>query len=75
MRFICIRHGKTAGNLKGAYVGRTDEALCEQGREALTADISAGGGSICQSDAEVPSDGRDRLSVTAGNVDSGAAGM
>ena len=35
MRFVCIRHGKTAGNLKGAYVGRTDEALCEQGREAL----------------------------------------
>ena len=36
MRFVCIRHGKTAGNLKGAYVGRTDEPLCQQGKDALT---------------------------------------
>lgn len=30
-----IRHGKTAGNLEGRYVGRTDEPLCEAGREQL----------------------------------------
>lgn len=35
MKIVCIRHGKTAGNEKGAYVGRTDEPLCTQGREAL----------------------------------------
>lgn len=35
MKIVCIRHGKTAGNLKGAYVGRTDEPLCEKGREEL----------------------------------------
>ena len=36
MRFILIRHGKTAGNLEGRYIGcRTDEPLCEQGIEAL----------------------------------------
>ena len=31
-----IRHGKTAGNLLGRYIGsRTDESLCEEGREGL----------------------------------------
>ncbi len=35
MEIVCIRHGKTAGNLKGAYVGRSDEPLCEEGRQAL----------------------------------------
>lgn len=35
MKIILIRHGKTAGNLEGRYVGRTDEPLCEAGREAL----------------------------------------
>ena len=35
-RFILIRHGKTAGNLEGRYIGRrTDEPLCEEGRAAL----------------------------------------
>lgn len=38
MRAILIRHGKTAGNLEGRYIGcRTDEPLCEQGREELCA--------------------------------------
>lgn len=32
MRAILIRHGKTAGNLVGRYIGRTDEPLCEAGR-------------------------------------------
>lgn len=35
MTFYLIRHGKTQGNLEHRYVGRTDEPLCEQGREAL----------------------------------------
>lgn len=36
MRFILIRHGKTAGNLSGRYIGaRTDEALCAEGLEEL----------------------------------------
>ena len=35
MEITLIRHGKTAGNLRGAYVGRTDESLCEEGRDAL----------------------------------------
>ena len=30
-----IRHGMTAGNLQGRYIGKTDEHLCEQGRKAL----------------------------------------
>ena len=30
-----IRHGMTEGNLKGRYIGKTDEHLCEQGRKAL----------------------------------------
>ncbi len=33
---LLIRHGKTAGNLLGRYIGsRTDEPLCEEGREGL----------------------------------------
>lgn len=32
-----IRHGQTAGNRDGRYVGRTDLPLCEQGAEELTA--------------------------------------
>lgn len=32
-----IRHGKTAGNLRGAYIGKTDEPLCPEGKEALVA--------------------------------------
>ncbi len=31
-----IRHGMTAGNAKGRYVGRPDDGLCEEGREAIT---------------------------------------
>lgn len=30
-----IRHGQTKGNLEHRYIGRTEEALCEEGREAL----------------------------------------
>ena len=33
---ILLRHGKTAGNLLGRYIGsRTDEPLCDEGREGL----------------------------------------
>ena len=33
---LLIRHGKTAGNLLGRYIGsRTDEPLCDEGREGL----------------------------------------
>ena len=33
---ILIRHGKTAGNLLGRYIGsRTDEPLCDEGRKGL----------------------------------------
>ena len=30
-----IRHGKTAGNLRGAYIGKTDVPLCPEGAAAL----------------------------------------
>ena len=33
MRITLIRHGKTEGNLKGCYVGRTDAPLCSEGVE------------------------------------------
>ena len=36
MEIVLIRHGKTAGNLRGAYVGRTDEPLCEEGKALLS---------------------------------------
>ena len=35
MRLILLRHGKTAGNLDGRYIGRTDEPLCPDGIQAL----------------------------------------
>ncbi|MGN0639003.1 MAG: histidine phosphatase family protein [Huintestinicola sp.] len=36
-RLIFIRHGKTGGNLRGAYIGRTDEPLCDEGKSELEA--------------------------------------
>lgn len=35
MTVYLIRHGKTRGNLERRYVGRTDESLCQQGRQEL----------------------------------------
>lgn len=35
MKIYLIRHGKTKGNLEGRYIGRTDEPLCESGKETL----------------------------------------
>ncbi len=35
MRLYLIRHSATAGNLKRRYIGRTDEALCEEGIRLL----------------------------------------
>ncbi|MBQ2202679.1 MAG: histidine phosphatase family protein, partial [Clostridia bacterium] len=34
MRIKLIRHGTTAGNAARRYVGKTDEPLCPEGREA-----------------------------------------
>ena len=35
MEIILLRHGKTAGNLKHRYIGKTDEPLCREGIEEL----------------------------------------
>lgn len=35
MVIYLIRHGMTAGNRKKRYIGRTDEPLCQEGRERL----------------------------------------
>lgn len=35
MKIYLLRHGKTFGNLKKRYIGRTDEPLCEQGRTEI----------------------------------------
>lgn len=34
---LLIRHGMTAGNLRRAYTGRTDEPLCPQGTDQIKA--------------------------------------
>lgn len=36
IELLLIRHGRTAGNEAGRYIGRTDEPLSENGRRALT---------------------------------------
>lgn len=36
MEILIARHGITAGNLRHAHLGRTDEPLCEDGIAALT---------------------------------------
>ncbi|MBE5961379.1 MAG: histidine phosphatase family protein [Lachnospiraceae bacterium] len=35
MNVYLIRHGMTDGNKEGRYIGCTDEALCEEGKEQL----------------------------------------
>lgn len=35
MELIMIRHGKTAGNIRKAYIGSTDEPLCGEGVSEL----------------------------------------
>lgn len=35
-RIYLLRHGMTASNKEGRYVGRLDVPLCEEGRQALT---------------------------------------
>lgn len=38
IEIVLVRHGKTAGNLEGRYIGsRTDESLCPEGIEELRA--------------------------------------
>lgn len=36
LKLWLIRHGMTEGNRHGRYIGVTDEALCEQGKDALS---------------------------------------
>lgn len=36
IRVTMIRHGKTRGNMMGAYIGSIDELLCEEGRAEIT---------------------------------------
>ena len=36
IRVTMIRHGKTHGNMMGAYIGSTDEPLCEEGIAEIT---------------------------------------
>lgn len=36
MNVVFIRHGKTEGNLHRRYIGRTDEPLCETGRQEIS---------------------------------------
>lgn len=36
MRITFLRHGKTKGNLEHAFIGRTDQPLCVEGRQELT---------------------------------------
>lgn len=40
MTVYFIRHGATAGNLEHRYIGRTDESLCEDGRDSIKKLIS-----------------------------------
>lgn len=37
VKLVMIRHGKTESNRRRRYLGRTDEALCGEGREELLA--------------------------------------
>ncbi|MFA5658799.1 MAG: histidine phosphatase family protein [Oscillospiraceae bacterium] len=37
MKIVFIRHGKTAGNLKRQYIGKTDQPLCKAGISELNA--------------------------------------
>lgn len=39
---ILIRHGRTAGNLRRAYIGRSDEPLCAQGKEEILSRLRTG---------------------------------
>ena len=36
MKIIFIRHGKTVGNLERCYIGRTDELLCDIGKNEIS---------------------------------------
>lgn len=56
MKIYMIRHGKTAGNLKGRYIGTTDEPLCEEGRAELKgarSDLQSGADTV----SDVPANG------------------
>lgn len=35
LEFCLLRHGKTYGNTLGRYIGTTDEALCQEGRQRI----------------------------------------
>ncbi len=34
-KLVFIRHGETKGNLEKRYIGKTDESLCEEGRQRI----------------------------------------
>lgn len=40
--FHFIRHGKTQGNIKKQYIGKTDESLCPEGKEELYQNLRIG---------------------------------
>lgn len=42
LKIALIRHAKTAGNLTGCYIGKTDEHLCKEGIEELKSNIDEG---------------------------------
>lgn len=42
IKVLLIRHGETAGNLQKRYIGRTDEPLCNQGRQTIAQNAAAG---------------------------------
>ncbi len=37
LKLVLVRHAITAGNLAGQYIGRTDQALCQEGIESAQA--------------------------------------
>ena len=47
LNITLIRHAKTAGNLRGAYIGKTDEPLAPAGIAALQANIEKGLYPVC----------------------------
>ena len=63
MRVVLIRHSKTAGNLKGRYIGTTDEPLCRGGHPSAGGEnLSGGGACLCKPDEALPGDGESYLS-------------
>ena len=63
MRVVLIRHSKTAGNLKGRYIGTTDEPLCEEGIRLLEGKTYPAAELVyVEPDEALPGDGESYLS-------------